>query len=72
MKTLMKGLLFAAALLMAASAAHAAIDPATAQKLLADDKTAGDTFGNSVSVSGDTAVIGARGDDDKGTDSGAA
>jgi hypothetical protein len=41
-------------------------------KLLADDGGAGDVFGVSVSVSGDVAVIGARTDDDNGTDSGSA
>ncbi len=33
-------------------------------KLTADDGVAGDWFGISVSVSGDTAIIGANGDDD--------
>src|SRR6185436_11880672 len=41
-------------------------------KLLADDGAAGDEFGISVAVSGDTAVVGAYSRDDKGTDSGAA
>jgi hypothetical protein len=35
-------------------------------KLTADDGAAGEFFGSSVSMSGDTAVIGAYGDDDKG------
>ena len=34
--------------------------------------TAGDVFGFSVAISGDTAVVGARFDDDRGTDSGSA
>jgi hypothetical protein len=42
------------------------------QKLLAGDGAAADEFGQSVSVSGDTAVIGALGDDDKGSGSGSA
>jgi hypothetical protein len=42
------------------------------QKLTASDAAAGDNFGISVSVSGDTAVIGAWGDNDGGTDSGSA
>jgi uncharacterized repeat protein (TIGR01451 family) len=43
------------------------------QKLLASDGAAGDFFGNSVSVSGDTAVVGAPGHDAPGgTDSGSA
>ena len=41
-------------------------------KLLAADGAADDMFGYSVSVSGDTAVVGAHGDDDKGTASGSA
>jgi hypothetical protein len=42
------------------------------QKLTAYDGAPGDYFGESVSVSGDTIVIGAAGDDDAGTDSGSA
>ncbi len=42
------------------------------QKLTASDATAGDSFGFSVAVSGDTAVIGARSDDDNGGNSGSA
>ena len=41
-------------------------------KLLAIDRTTGDYFGWSVSLDGDTALIGADGDDDKGDDSGSA
>ena len=71
MKALMKHLLLLT-VLVAASAAHAAIDPAQVQKLLAGDGAAGDNFGYRVSVSGDTAVIGAYLDDDKGGSSGSA
>lgn len=42
------------------------------QKLTAADGASGDEFGFSVSVSGDTAVVGARLDDDLGSDSGSA
>jgi hypothetical protein len=49
----------------------AAGDPAAVRKLLAEDGAAGDRFGN-VSVSGDTAVIGAGSDDDNGDESGSA
>ncbi|APR80856.1 Hypothetical protein A7982_06203 [Minicystis rosea] len=43
------------------------------QKLTADDGAAGDQFGNSIAVSGDTAVIGAWKDDDApGSDKGSA
>jgi hypothetical protein len=66
MKLLMKGLL------LAVSTAQAAIDPAKVQKLLAGDGAAGDYFGASVAVSGNTAIIGAYGDDDKGSGSGTA
>ncbi len=41
-------------------------------KLSAADGGAGDEFGYSVAISGDTAVIGAARDDDKGNDSGSA
>ena len=41
-------------------------------KLLASDGAAGDRFGSSVSVNNDTAVVGARGDDDNGDGSGSA
>ncbi|MFV0542173.1 MAG: FG-GAP repeat protein [Marinicella pacifica] len=42
------------------------------QKLSANDGSAGDSFGDSVSLFGDRALIGARGDDDKGSSSGSA
>jgi uncharacterized repeat protein (TIGR01451 family) len=42
------------------------------QKLTASDGQAGDGFGSSVGISGDTAVAGAPGDDDNGLDSGSA
>ena len=41
-------------------------------KLTASDGTAGDYFGWSVAISGDTVVVGARYDDDKASDSGSA
>ena len=41
-------------------------------KLLASDGAAGDAFGSSVSISGDYAVVGAKGDDDNGSGSGSA
>jgi len=41
-------------------------------KLFASDAAVGDLFGESVSVSGNTAVVGAPSDDDAGTDSGSA
>ena len=43
-----------------------------ASKLTADDGAGGDRFGYSVSISGNTIVIGAYGDNDKGSDSGSA
>ena len=42
------------------------------QKLTASDGATGDRFGWSVSIDGDTAVIGARWDDDNGSNSGSA
>ena len=64
MKALLKRTFFLSALfVLAVSTAHATIDPATAQKLLAGDGAANDYFGYSVSVSGDTAIIGAPYDD---------
>jgi hypothetical protein len=42
------------------------------QKLLASDGAASDSFGYSVSISGDYAVVGALSDDDNGADSGSA
>ncbi|MHC4510547.1 MAG: LamG-like jellyroll fold domain-containing protein, partial [Planctomycetota bacterium] len=42
------------------------------QKLLASDGAAGDWFGQSVSISGDLAIVGAWGDDDNGSESGSA
>ena len=42
------------------------------QKLLASDGAAVDYFGESVSISGDYAIVGAKYDDDKGTNSGSA
>ena len=41
------------------------------QKINADDGAAADYFGQSVSISGDSVIIGASGDDDKGVSSGA-
>ena len=41
-------------------------------KLLADDGAVNDHFGISVAISGATAIVGANGDDDNGTDSGSA
>jgi hypothetical protein len=41
-------------------------------KLVPADGTAGDRFGYAVAVDGDTLVVGAQWDDDKGTDSGSA
>ena len=41
-------------------------------KLLADDGASGDVFGRSVAISGATAIVGAREDDDNGSNSGSA
>ena len=42
------------------------------QKLIADDGAVSDWFGSSLSISGDTLVVGAYYDDDKGSKSGSA
>lgn len=42
------------------------------QKLTASDRAAGDGFGGSVSISGDSIIIGAPGDDDNGNNAGSA
>ncbi len=42
------------------------------QKLTANDGSAGDSFGNSASISGDVVIVGSQSDDDKGTTSGSA
>jgi len=47
-------------------------DPVEMAKLLASDGAANDQFGHSVSLSGDTALIGAPSDDDNGAFSGSA
>ncbi len=41
-------------------------------KLMASDRAVGDEFGTTVGISGDYAIVGARGDDDKGSSAGAA
>lgn len=41
-------------------------------KLIASDGAGGDSFGTSVSISRDFAIVGASGDDDKGDRSGSA
>lgn len=52
--------------------AYGQCEPQQAQKLVASDGAVDDRFGISVSISGDTALIGAFRDDDNGTDSGSA
>ena len=63
-------------LTICAAASLSISEPAYAQinelKLLASDRAAGDEFGFSISISGDYAVVGARFDDDNGTDAGSA
>ena len=46
--------------------------PTVTVELFANDGQAGDNFGDSVDISGNTAVVGANGDDDVATDAGAA
>lgn len=59
-------------LLLVLSASASAVTPTEVAKLLPSDGSAGDTFGNAVAVSGDTAVIGALGDDELALGAGAA
>ncbi len=60
------------ALLLLGAGPGWALTPTEVAKLTALGAMAGDQFGRSVAVSGDTAVIGADLDDDKGTNSGSA
>lgn len=62
------------ALLLALSArpVYAECNALETAKLLASDSSLGDSFGFSVAVSGDTAIMGAYGNDHAGEDSGAA
>ncbi len=64
-------LLAAAASVLSTAPAYADLGDQLA-KLLPDDGAAGDVFGESVSISGDVAVVGARLDDDNGNASGSA
>lgn len=49
-----------------------AVTPVELSKLLANDGSTSDSFGHSVSVSGDTVIVGSPGDDDEGSDAGSA
>ena len=69
MKSLVAAFLVAAAMILSSGAAYA--DPGDQLfKLLADDGEPGDNFGQSIAISGDTALIGAWGNDDNGAFSG--
>ena len=60
--------LLGAGLGLAARATHAALEEEA--KLLASDGAVQDYFGESVALSGDYALVGAYGDDDKGYSTG--
>lgn len=60
----------AAAVLFVAKGARAQLAQCDLPKLLASHGAAGDVFGSSVSVCGDTAVIGPPGDEDSGIKAG--
>ncbi len=60
------------ALLGAPSAWGQGLCPGDGLPTFASDGGAGDWFGVSVAIDGDTAIVGAHGDDDRGTDSGSA
>ena len=64
----LKKTLFCVFIFLGASSAHATLE----SKLLPSDGSANDWFGYSVSISGETAVVGAYGDDDFGDWSGSA
>ncbi len=65
-------LLFFIMIMLSAVDANAQCDAIQIHKLVADDGAAGDRFGQDVYISGDLAIVGARGDDDNGEDSGSA
>ena len=67
-KHLSRGLV--SALLMALVSPAWALTPIEVAKLIASDGAGGDRFGHVVAVDGDTALIGAYGDDDNGSSSG--
>ena len=70
---LLTAVLMGMGLMGVARPAQAQCSPQELAKLLASDAAAGDWFGRSVSVSGDTAVMGAHSDDHAGgTDAGSA
>ncbi|MCH8153544.1 MAG: FG-GAP repeat protein, partial [Planctomycetes bacterium] len=64
-------LLAAAASVLSTAPAYADLGDQLA-KLLADDGAAVDRFGDSVAISGATAIVGAYHNDDNGADSGSA
>ncbi|TLM67720.1 MAG: hypothetical protein FDZ70_10105, partial [Actinobacteria bacterium] len=67
--------LLASGIQLAAPTAAVAVDPGlltAAQKVLASDGQAGDTLGFECDIEGDTAVVGARCEDQNGPDAGAA
>ena len=68
--TILIGLAMTVALVLVAGASAASLSEV--KKLTASDAQAGDQFGISVALSGDTAVVGANGEDAGGTNAGAA
>ena len=64
--------LAALSLVVATGAQAASVNLTESMKLTASDGAAGDYFGRSVALDGTTALIGAYGDDDKGSNSGSA
>src|SRR5210317_2105412 len=64
--------IFLSALLFLVSLTTNTLAAATEDKLLASDGTSGDYFGNSLSISGNNAIVGADGADPDGDLSGAA
>lgn len=66
------GRLFACALAILSSSGESHAVWQQSPKLYANDGVAGDNFGSAIALSGTTAVVGSRHDDDLGMDSGAA
>jgi hypothetical protein len=72
MRVCLKASITALCLGMSPTSVHAQCEPLEVAKLVASDAAEDDEFGWAVAISGDTAVVGVRRDDDLGTNSGSA
>lgn len=68
----MRNIALTVALIVAPAVVARAADVTETQKILPEDGARWDLFGDAVAIFGNTAVIGARGDDDNGSSSGSA